>query len=110
MDGKLGYVAAVILSVGALSWIIRALPFILFGRGGEPPKVVSYVGRVLSPAAIAMLVVYCYAGYVSDRTPADRLLGVAETVAGLLTIALQWKWKCPPLSIAAGTVLYMLMI
>jgi branched-subunit amino acid transport protein AzlD len=110
MDGKLGYVVSVILSVGALSWIIRALPFILFGRGGEPPKVVSYVGRVLSPAAIAMLVVYCYAGYVGDRTPADRLLGVAEIVAGLLTIALQWKWKCPPLSIAAGTVLYMLMI
>ena len=54
MDGKTMHIAALIVSVGVLSWLIRALPFLLFGRGCEPPKVVSYVGRVLSPAAIAM--------------------------------------------------------
>jgi branched-subunit amino acid transport protein AzlD len=110
MEGKILYMAMVIISVGALSWLIRALPFLLFGRGGEPPKVVSYVGRVLSPAAIAMLVVYCFAGYVRDRPPADNLWGLAEVASGVLTVALQWKWKCPPLSIAAGTVLYMLLV
>ena len=110
MDGKLFYIITVILSVGALSWLIRALPFILFGRGGEPPKVVAYIGRVLSPAAIAMLVVYCFAGYVRDRPPADNHWGLAEIAAGVLTVALQWKWRCPPLSIAAGTILYMLLI
>ena len=110
MEGKILYMAMVIISVGALSWLIRALPFILFGRGGEPPKVVSYVGRVLSPAAIAMLVVYCFAGYVRDRPPAENLWCLAEAVSGVLTVALQWKWRCPPLSIAAGTVLYMLLV
>lgn len=110
MDGKFLYVVTLILSVGALSWLIRALPFLLFGRGGEPPKVVSYIGRVLSPAAIAMLAVYCFAGYVRDRPPAENLWCLAEIVAGLLTVVLQWKWRCPPLSIAAGTVLYMLMV
>jgi branched-subunit amino acid transport protein AzlD len=110
MEGKILYMAMVIISVGALSWLIRALPFILFGRGGEPPKVVSYVGRVLSPAAIAMLVVYCFAGYVRDRPPAENLWCFAEAVSGVLTVALQWKWRCPPLSIAAGTVLYMLLV
>ena len=110
MEGKTLYIVAVILSVGVLSWFIRALPFLLFGRGGEPPKVVSYIGRVLSPAAIAMLVVYCFAGYVRDRPPADNLWGLAELSAGVLTIVLQWKWRCPPFSIAAGTVLYMLMV
>lgn len=110
MEGKVLYMALVILSVGALSWLIRALPFLLFGRGGEPPKVVSYIGRVLSPAAIAMLVVYCFAGYVRDRPPAENLWCLAETVSGVLTVAIQWKWRCPPLSIAAGTVLYMLLV
>ena len=110
MEGKVLYMVLVILSVGALSWLIRALPFLLFGRGGEPPKVVSYIGRVLSPAAIAMLVVYCFAGYVRDRPPAENLWCLAEVASGVLTVALQWKWRCPPLSIAAGTVLYMLLV
>ena len=110
MDSKVLYMVAVVVFVGVLSWLIRALPFLLFGRGGEPPKVVSYIGRVLSPAAIAMLAVYCFAGYVRDRPPAENLWGLAEISAGVLTVALQWKWRCPPLSIAAGTVLYMLAV
>ena len=110
MDSKVLYMVAVVVSVGALSWLIRALPFLLFGRGGEPPKVVAYIGRVLSPAAIAMLAVYCFAGYVRDRPPAENLWGLAEISAGVLTVALQWKWRCPPLSIAAGTILYMLAV
>jgi branched-subunit amino acid transport protein AzlD len=110
MDGKILYAISVIVAVGVLSWLIRALPFLLFGRGGEPPKVVSYIGRVLSPSAIAMLAVYCYAGYVRDRPPAENMWYVAEIASGVLTIALQWKWKCPLLSIAAGTALYMLSV
>ena len=69
---SLRYLVVLIVAVGALSWLIRALPFLLFGRSGEPPKLVVYIGRVLSPAAIAMLVIYCYAGYVRDRPPAER--------------------------------------
>ena len=110
IEDKILYMTSVILSVGALSWLIRALPFLLFGRGGEPPKVVSYVGRVLSPAAIAMLVVYCFAGYAGERPPADNFWGLAEVASGLLTVVLQWKWRCSPLSIAAGTILYMLLV
>ena len=109
-DGKTLYVIIVIAAVGVLSWLIRALPFLLFGRGGEPPKVVAYVGRVLSPAAIAMLVVYCYAGYVRDRPPLEHMGMLAELVAGAATVALHWRWRCPPLSIAVGTILYMLLI
>ena len=109
-DGKTLYVMTVIAAVGALSWLIRALPFLLFGRSGEPPKVVAYIGRVLSPAAIAMLVIYCYAGYVRDRPPLEHFGMLAEVVAGAVTVALHWRWRCPPISIAAGTVLYMILI
>ena len=33
MDSKTLYVMIVIVAVGALSWLIRALPFLLFGIG-----------------------------------------------------------------------------
>ena len=72
MGGNTGYVVLVIAAVGVLSFLIRALPFLLFGRAGAPPKVIAYIGRVLSPAAIATLVVYCYAGAVRDRPPLER--------------------------------------
>ncbi|MBO5939984.1 MAG: AzlD domain-containing protein [Kiritimatiellae bacterium] len=110
MDCGTLYLVVLIASVGVLSWLIRALPFLLFGRSGEPPKVVSYVGRVLSPAAIAMLVVYCFAGYVRDRPPSENYWGAAEIVSAIVTISLQWKWKCPPVSIAVGTILYMVFV
>ena len=110
MDAKVLYVVIVIAAVGVLSWLIRALPFLLFGRHGEPPKTIAYVGRDLSPAAIAMLAVYCYAGYVRDRPPLEHCGMLAELVAGGVTVALHWRWRCPPLSIAVGTVLYMALI
>ena len=110
MDGRIAYTVCVIVAVGVLSWLIRALPFLLFGRGGEPPKVVSYIGRVLSPAAMAMLVVYCFVGYLKDRPFADSMWNLAEIASGALTVALQWKWRSPLLSIAAGTALYMLLV
>ena len=110
MNGGVRYAVVVIVAVGALSFLIRTLPFVLFGRGGRPPKIVEYVGRVLSPAAIAILAVYCYAGYVRDRPPAEHCAMLAELLAGAVTAALHWKWKCPPLSIAAGTVLYMALV
>jgi branched-subunit amino acid transport protein AzlD len=110
MEGKVPYIIMLIAAVGVLSWFIRAVPFLLFCRSGEPPRLVAFIGRMLSPAAIAMLVVYCFAGYVCDRPPADHCWCAAEAVAGTVTVALQWKWRNPPLSIAAGTVLYMMMV
>ena len=110
IDGKTLYILIVIATVGALSWLIRALPFLLFGRGGEPPKAIAYIGRVLSPAAIAMLSVYCYAGYVRDRPPLEHFWMLAEFAAGVVTVALHWRWRSPSLSIAAGTILYMVLI
>lgn len=110
MTPKTAYIVTVILAVGALSLLIRALPFLLFGRGGKPPKAISYVGRVLSPAAIAMLAAYCYAGYACARPPLEHLGMLAELAAGAVTALLQWRWRCPPLSIAVGTALYMALI
>ena len=49
-----------VLIMGAVTHIIRAFPFIIFSLTGKPPKIAIYLGRALSPAAIAMLIVYCF--------------------------------------------------
>ena len=53
-----GYTAALIAVMTAVTFLTRALPFLLFDRGDHPPKIVLYLGRVLPPAVIAMLIVY----------------------------------------------------
>ena len=105
MSAEAKYAFTVLVSVGALSYLLRALPFALFGRRGEPPPVVRYVGSVLAPAAIAMLVVYCYAGEAaSGRMP------FAPYIAGAATVLLQIWRRNPLVSILAGTLLYMFLV
>lgn len=53
-----GAVAAIAV-MAIITFLTRALPFLLFDRGESPPKLVLYLGRVLPPAIIAMLIVYC---------------------------------------------------
>ena len=106
MDGTL-HLAVICVCVGVLSWCLRALPFLLFGRKGEPPAIVAYVGRVLSPAAIAMLVVYCFAGYAHNTPPGANMFFLPEVIAGLATAVLQIWRRNPMLSIIAGTAIYM---
>lgn len=99
-------IAALVAVMAAATFLTRALPFLLFGRGGEPPKVVLYLGRFLPPAVIAMLIVYCYRS-TSFADPSGWAPGlIAGTAVVLLHI---WK-KNDMLSIVGGTVLYMVLV
>lgn len=109
MSDKTSYMLGLILIGGACSYLLRALPFILFGSGRRPPAVVSYLGRVLAPAIIALLVVYCFAGYVRNGCLQTPLHGGAECAAAVVTVGLHLWRRNPLLSIAAGTALYMLL-
>ena len=104
-----GYLLAVTAVAGGVTILLRALPFLCFG-GGKPPRWVLYLGRRLSPAAIAMLVVYCLVGYARERIPAEHAWGTAEILASLTVVGMQlWK-RNPLLSILAGTALYMVLV
>ncbi len=99
-----------LITIGILAVItllIRALPFILF-KGSKPvPRFVSYLGKVLPYALIAMLVVYCLkdVSFTNGGT-----YGIPETIA-IIVVALLHKLKHNMLlSIGAGTVLYMLLV
>ena len=109
MSAKASYALAVLLAVGALSYLLRALPFILFGGRKEPPGVVKYIGRVLAPAAIAMLVVYCYAGEAA-KDSATSLASAAPYIAGVVTVGLQFWRRNPLVSILVGTAVYMALV
>ena len=49
----------IILAVAVTTFGTRVFPFLVFPKGKEIPDVVKYLGRVLTPAVLGMLVVYC---------------------------------------------------
>ena len=104
------YLWQMLLAAGFVTILLRAVPFLLFGTGRKVPDVVTYIGKVLSPASIAMLCVYCFCCYARDRAPATHLYGLAEILAAILVVGLQlWK-RNPLLSILAGSALYMVLV
>lgn len=105
--------AVLAIAVMALITLLtRALPFLLFDRGERPPKVVLYLGRVLPPAVIAMLIVYCLRGmaFSWSLTPA-ALAGWLPQVIAVAAVVLLHLWKRNNLlSIFGGTILYMVLV
>lgn len=95
------------IAMGTLATMItRFLPFVVFGKQGQPPEFVRYLGRVLPAATFGMLIVYCLKGV----TPFAGSHGVPELLALLATAALH-KWKHSMLlSVAGGTVCYVLLV
>ena len=92
--------------MAGVTFLTRALPFLLFDRGETPPRVVLYLGRVLPPAIIAMLIVYCVRG-VTFAAPAGW---VPTLLAGLAAVLLH-LWKGNDLiSIFGATGLYMVLV
>lgn len=98
--------ALIILAVTLGTQLTRWLPFWLFPENREPPKVVTYLGRVLPAAMMGLLVVYCLKGVSWTAAP----YGVPEVLSVAVVAALH-KWKGNVLlSIAGGTALYMLLV
>ena len=96
----------IILVVAMVTYATRLLPFLLFPPSRPIPKTVYYLGRVLTPAVIGMLVVYC----LKNISLTGATHGIPEMVAVLVVILLHvWKRNIL-LSIGAGTVLYMFLL
>ncbi|MEA5084677.1 MAG: AzlD domain-containing protein [Lachnospiraceae bacterium] len=99
--------AIIIIAVAAVCTIItRAIPFIFFGGKKEIPKRVLYLGKVLPPAVIGTLIVYCLKGVNVTTAP----YGIEEFISVAL-VAVLHAWKRNTfLSIGAGTACYMVLI
>ena len=89
----------------AATMLTRFLPFLVFSRKKETPKYIQYLGKALPCAVFGMLVVYC----LKDVSVLSGAHGLPEGIAIAATAALHlWK-KQTLLSIAGGTVCYMLL-
>lgn len=96
--------ALLIAVMAAVTILLRFLPFLIFRK--KTPGYISYLGRVLPPAIIGMLVIYC----LKDVSLSSAPFGAPEWIAAGCVIGLQaWK-RNALLSILAGTILYMALI
>lgn len=96
----------IIVVVAITTFATRVIPFLLFPKGKEIPKTVQYLGKVLTPAVIGMLVVYC----LKSTTILSKPYGIPELIS-VVTVALLHIWKRNNLlSIGVGTILYMFLV
>lgn len=96
----------IIIVVAITTFSTRVIPFLCFPKGKEIPKAVQYLGKVLTPAVIGMLVVYC----LKNTSVLAKPHGIPELVCVLIVAGLHiWK-RNNLLSIGVGTVLYMVFI
>ncbi len=86
--------------------LTRFLPFILFPAGRPTPKYIQYLGKVLPSAVFGLLVIYCLkdVSILSGSHCLPELISIAVVVVLHL-----WKRQML-LSIAGGTVCYMLLV
>ena len=95
-----------VLVCAAVTFVLRAAPFFIFGEGRETPPFVLYLGKVLPYAIIAMLVVYCVKD-ISFTAVANFLPYIIS--GGLVILLHVWK-RNTLLSIVAGTLSYMALV
>ena len=86
--------------------LTRFVPFFVFPAGKPTPKYVQYLGNVLPPAVFGLLIIYCLKN-VSFLTGTH---GIPELISIAVVVVLHlWKRQML-LSIAGGTVCYMLLV
>lgn len=95
-------VAAVVLA----TVLTRFLPFMLFPSGKPTPKYIQYLGKYLPSAVFGLLMIYCF----KNVSVFSGNHGLPEFIATAVTVGLHLWRKQMLLSIAGGTVCYMLLV
>jgi branched-subunit amino acid transport protein AzlD len=86
--------------------LTRFLPFLVFSENRTTPAFIQYIGKFLPSAVFGMLVIYC----LKNVSFLSGTHGLPELIAIVVTVVLH-KWKRQMLlSIAGGTVCYMLLL
>lgn len=86
--------------------LTRFLPFLVFPPGRPAPEYVRYLGRYLPAAALGLLLVYG----LKDVSLLSGNHGLPELIAlAVITFLHVWRRQML-LSIAGGTVCYMLLV
>ena len=106
MPVSVGRSLLIILVVAVVIFATRLIPFLCFPKGKPLPPLIRYLGKVLPPAVIGMLIIYC----LKSVQPLCYPYGIPELIAIAAVILLHvWK-RNNLLSIGVGTVLYMVLV
>ena len=99
--------AIIMIFVAAVcTFLTRLFPFALFSSKKEVPAAIKYLGDILPAAIIGILIVYC----LRDFTGGEINVIVPRLIAAAATAIIHlWK-RNTLLSIAVGTIGYMLLI
>lgn len=95
---------AIIAVIATITAMFRFAPFLIFSK--SPPKQILYLGKVLPPAVMSMLIVYCLKNTSFTMYP----FGVPEVLAMMFVIIVHRWRRNTLLSVAGGTLFYMLMM
>lgn len=93
-----------IVGMGAVTLGLRALPFLAAPWLRRYP-LIARLGHFLPPAIMTLLLLDTLRG-ASAGNPAGAW---QELLAVAIALGLQWRWRRPLLSIAAATLLYVLL-
>ena len=86
--------------------LTRFVPFLVFPSGKPTPKYIQYLGKVLPSAVFGLLLIYC----LKDVKLFSGSHGIPEFL-GVSVVAILHFWKKNMfLSIAGGTIIYMLLV
>lgn len=113
-----------ILIIALVTALCRFLPFLIFRSNKKTPAFISYLGKALPYAIMAMLVVYClrsvdFAGHLQaqaqsqSQAHAASLLtshGLPEIISILLIMLVHRLKRNSILSILSGTICYVLIV
>ena len=100
------YIISLIVVAAIVTAATRFLPFLIFGNGKKTPDIVVYLGKVLPYAIMGMLVIYCMKDVSFVKPP----FGAPELIAcGAVVVLHAWR-RNTLLSIAVGTIGYMLLV
>lgn len=95
-----------ILAVVLGTMTTRFLPFLLFPAGKPTPEYIKYLGKVLPAAVFGLLVVYS----LKNVSILNGSHGIPELLSIVLVILLHYWKRQMLLSIAGGTICYMLLV
>jgi branched-subunit amino acid transport protein AzlD len=86
--------------------LTRFLPFFIFSPKKPTPRYIQYLGKALPSAIFGMLIIYC----LKDVSFISGSYGLPEIISIIFVVLLHLWRRQMLISIAGGTICYMLLI
>ena len=96
----------IVAVAGIVTAALRFLPFLIFGGDRKTPAYITYLGKVLPYAIMAMLVVFCLKNVSLVSAP----YGLPELISCAMVVLLHVRKRNTLISIIGGTVCYMVLV